>query len=1290
MSRVVRAVLPAVAIGIATANAGASQTSYANHERHLVAETPDTMIGNHSARAVGATSDADTMASLAVIASLANEASAGVAERAIIDIANAPTVPIEIRSEAALAARALSPSDTTMAGVDKAESAGILTSVAVLGPLRDTGGGLDAHDGPERTPDPTGAAGVTDAATFTNMHTSYSWGTVKVEWRAVPHVFSQARGTPLDLFVHPRRESCSLVASKIHLDAAKSIIVRLAAAGQARLAFDGVDVAKSDDVDAQGQFDRLAARIDAKAGSHIVYAKVCSGALGDSGRVRLRITDTNYAPLRVTQSADLTLHDGETIPWGNANAANAKTLTTPLERAIDPAITTKVGSANALLDAAIVRIMAGADDLKSPRAAGELDAFLQNPQNPNLPALPADAVAMAAILSPSGATKSARLSWARKVAAKDNDTVTMAFVDRRLAELRLDTNMTDWAFATLRGAGIDKQKDSEALVLGARALRDLDVNTLDIQAFRDVAAAFRAAPKQVSNALVFELARFARTNDSNAWVEATSELARRGVGSKAFVDAMGTRGKDEVVKAAAIGFAGGISDAHEALSIAKNVSEAGAHDVALRLYGTLVGWAPNRAEAWAGLARELSAAPQSGTGKSDESSQRAILSALERVRELKPSDANVRAELTMRRGADNTDKQSNKPEDDERWLTPTSTILARRKGIAKGNAPPDVVDRQLHWLRAVRTHADHRISQLIQYAREVVIAPRTQQELVEPIPQEGDLTEILRARLYKKDGRVVFPLEQGDASIRWPEIEPGDTVEVVLRQWTAAAVGGRGDVPFYFVDYAGASASHPLLYNHVVVETLPFRPLFIDVLHSELGSPKRMDRDERGMHVTELIWDNPVSVAEEPLAPELTETTPVVVGSTFQSWADFRKWYAEATRDFTVPDDEVRRIAREITKGKVSRDDKLRAIFNFVSDDIRYVNFVSGEAWLPNRPQELLARRQGDCDDKAILLITLLRAIGIEAEEVLVQTRHTGQPSLFFAKNAAIPLFDHGIALLPGPGGGMYLDATSPQSRIGPIPSMDARAFALRMKGPAEIVALAESSPSEHGLDVTWTLTLAADGSGELVGEELHSGDSAFELRTNLSQAAARAQYVEDEILGRWFSAIDLDKAIDFQGDLKGGRAKVTYKAKSRNVTRREGEDLVLSLSSRNTLISFLAPLKVRTLPTVLPSTLAPSHHDRTMRIVAPAGFAWGELPSGGDANGPLGSSFGHAHLEIVLDTSNASNAKSGRALVIKRSVAFNQHLIAVSEYASWREWLQQVDALLHKEVRLVRTEEAK
>jgi hypothetical protein len=231
------------------------------------------------------------------------------------------------------------------------------------------------------------------------------------------------------------------------------------------------------------------------------------------------------------------------------------------------------------------------------------------------------------------------------------------------------------------------------------------------------------------------------------------------------------------------------------------------------------------------------------------------------------------------------------------------------------------------------------------------------------------------------------------------------------------------------------------------------------------------------------------------------------------------------------------------------------------------------------------------------------------------------------------------------------------------------------MDGPAEIVRLPASSPEDHGADVSWTLSLAADGAGDLVGEERHFGDGAFWLRTNLSQADSRLQYVEDALVSPWFSTVDVDKNIDFKGDLPNGQAVVKYKAKSRSMTRREGKELVLPLSPAATYGSQIAPLPTRTLPVLLPSYFAPSHQTRTVRVIAPRGMAWAELPPGGDANG---GDFGRAHLEMARDPHDP------RVLVIKRTVLFNLHLIPVDRYPAWRSWVQQVDALMHKEVRLV------
>src|SRR4029078_296556 len=102
---------------------------------------------------------------------------------------------------------------------------------------------------------------------------------------------------------------------------------------------------------------------------------------------------------------------------------------------------------------------------------------------------------------------------------------------------------------------------------------------------------------------------------------------------------------------------------------------------------------------------------------------------------------------------------------------------------------------------------------------------------------------------------------------------------------------------------------------------------------------------------------------------------------TFAGWKEFREWYQAAVEGFTEPDDQVRRLAADPTTGKTSRGHKVKDIFEYVADDIRYVNYVSGEWWLPNRPQQLLARRQGDCDDKAKLLLSPLEAIRVAATE---------------------------------------------------------------------------------------------------------------------------------------------------------------------------------------------------------------------------------------------------------------------------------------------------------------------
>jgi hypothetical protein len=1214
-------------------------------------ETPNAMLDDAAARALASDTPLHgQLAALAIMGTLARQADAGRAEAALEQLVAGPKMGTDVRGQAALLARMLASDSGSESGGLADAKLGVLRDVAILGPFRDTGGGLDAHDGPE-------AAG----GSFADLGARYSWGTYEVAWRAVPPAFATAKGVPLDMFVFPRTESCTWLATSLKVTARQKVVVSLASTGQARLLFDETDVGRDDAVHKSARFDRLAARVQVEAGEHLLAAKVCSGAIDDDGRVRLRITDDRGEwPKGVTATANLS----------RPSSHGKRVAFEPIATSLAAVLHAPKGDVDEGLDAAVIRALGGADDLRSPRAPGMLAALADD-------GLDARRLAMAAWVSPSGANRSAWLNRARgdaSLGAKER-----AFVDRRLVEGRIAAGLADWAMATLRAAKLDLAGDPEAVLLLARVEVALGVDALRLGALRRLKALASGTPN-VPTAALETLAQLAGSYDPALSTDVRQRLAERGELGEAHVASMMSRGSAAAVEAAKRAFAGATDDADEALAVADSIVKTGAHEDARALFEQLSRWAPNRASVWAGLAHETSAA------RGDSMRDATIAAALRRARDLEPGESRYRAELALRsRTAPGDDLR-----EDETALTPIAVILARRRSVASSEAAapngsqtlavaPDVASRELHWSRAVSMHADKRVSELVHYAREIVIAPRTEEDLNEDIPAEGDLTEIVRARVYRRNGTTAFAVEQasegGHPRIRWPELSTGDVVEVAFRSWTAGPVGGRADPPFYRLDYAGSLSTHPLAYNEVSVESPADHPIHVAVINGK--ADRSEERTVAGRKLVRLIWDKPPNVPDEPLAPPLSEIVPTVVLSTFHDWGAFRAWYAEAVRGFTEPDAQVRDLAARLTRGQASRDGKLRALFDFVADDIRYVNYVSGEWWLPNRPQQVVARREGDCDDKALLLITLLRALGIEAQEVLVQTRLTGEPSVLRAKGAAVPIFDHGIAFLPGPGGGTYLDATSPQSRLGPLPSMDARAVGLRMDGPPEIVELPSSSPEGHGVDATWTLALREDGGADLDGVERGVGDDAFFMRTYLTEPGARASWVEEHLIATWFSTVEIDKNVDFKGDLPMGAAYVHWRAKSTALARHEGSELVVPLSPSQPLAAQLAPLVRRTLPVRLPPHVAPRKESHTIRIVAPRGWAFEPLPEGGHEDG---GPFGRAQLDVSRDPGDP------RVVIVHRTWVCDESAIGVDDYAKWRAWIQRVDALMHESVRLLPT----
>ena len=338
-----------------------------------------------------------------------------------------------------------------------------------------------------------------------------------------------------------------------------------------------------------------------------------------------------------------------------------------------------------------------------------------------------------------------------------------------------------------------------------------------------------------------------------------------------WVQAMTPMGKSAVKTAADEALAsGGITSDSELVDLADTLTGAGLHGEARAVFERAARLCPNRGAVWAGLASATFEA-----GRAEDATR-----ALARARELEPAEVKYRAEMSYRtetnrlaarasrgeRGAGDLAAQEDHAADAAYLVEPAVFLSRKEHDPAKKG---EVFDRQLHWMRAVTFHPDKRVSQLIHYAREIVIEPRTEEELYESIPAEGDDTEILRARVHRATGGVAFAEEQksegGRPAIRWPDLKTGDVVEVAIRSWTSGPVGRRGDPPFYFIDYVGSLDTHPILYNEVVVDSPDDHPLAIDVLH---GKPDRLTDDvKNGRRIVRMIWDQPGQRARRAASP---------------------------------------------------------------------------------------------------------------------------------------------------------------------------------------------------------------------------------------------------------------------------------------------------------------------------------------------------------------------------------------------------------------------------------------
>jgi hypothetical protein len=165
-------------------------------------------------------------------------------------------------------------------------------------------------------------------------------------------------------------------------------------------------------------------------------------------------------------------------------------------------------------------------------------------------------------------------------------------------------------------------------------------------------------------------------------------------------------------------------------------------------------------------------------------------------------------------------------------------------------------------------------------------------------------------------------------------------------------------------------------------------------------------------------------IIAEPRMPSLSDKSiyPQILIWTLDKWDTISQWYANLVREQMTSDTELESFTRKLIEGKATDEEKMNAIFKFVSQNVRYVAVLMGpHTHQPHSAKEIFLKRYGDCKDKTVLLLTMLKIAGIEAMPALVPADRND----FDDQTPSLQVFNHVIAVVPHHGRYYWLDATN-------------------------------------------------------------------------------------------------------------------------------------------------------------------------------------------------------------------------------------------------------------------------
>ena len=203
---------------------------------------------------------------------------------------------------------------------------------------------------------------------------------------------------------------------------------------------------------------------------------------------------------------------------------------------------------------------------------------------------------------------------------------------------------------------------------------------------------------------------------------------------------------------------------------------------------------------------------------------------------------------------------------------------------------------------------------------------------------------------------------------------------------------------------------------------------------------------------------------------------------------------------------ELKTIAQEITAGYTTDEEKIKAIFYWVKDNIKYIAFENGyEGFIPREGSLVLERKFGDCKDMASIINALAKFANVK--NVFIAWIGTRKIPYSYHDLATPAVDNHMIAVYKNGTDYVFLDATDGQTRYGlPTAFIQGKEALVSENDNYKIIQVPIVKPEENTVKQTLKLTISNDklvGSGNMV----FNGYNRSDLLADIGDTSNKARF---------------------------------------------------------------------------------------------------------------------------------------------------------------------------------------